>query len=290
MNAILALGASHLSRIAPGQDYTTYAVVHRGRAIEGLNKALSKINTAFGNSDAMLATCYALTFQAYYMGDGLLDFVTMVRGCALVTEKIKSEGSTTAFNLDREMHLRLMNPQLDQLPILDPVVLDGAITSLVEVQQLMENHVDQCFHKAMLNVIVSLQRSSRCGYFSSMYLYSLFFKMSHKDFGRFVDPNNMVIQLLLAYFIAIQLIMAPMVKTEWFERAENLRDQLHTGLVEWEARIFAKIPAGMQKYLSWPRKIIDTVGAEIAGEKPNTAPVLTVKCRALTKDRPPSDD
>src|SRR5271163_494698 len=175
MNAILALGASHLTRVTPGEDYTTQAIVHRGHAIEGLNKALNKIDRTYGESDAMLAACYALTFQASHMGDGMIDFITMVRGCALVTEKVKQEGSTIAFNIERDAHLRIMSPRLDDLPDVDGDIVASGISCLTQVQHLLETSIEQQFHSAILNVLLSLQQSPRDGYIIFLYLYSIFY-------------------------------------------------------------------------------------------------------------------
>ena len=108
MHAILSLGASHLSCLS-GVEYRRESLVHRGHAIAGLNQALGKTARSYGESDAMLATCHALAFQALYMGDGLNDFITMVRGCALTTAKICQDNSPTAFNLIRT---GVLNPSL----------------------------------------------------------------------------------------------------------------------------------------------------------------------------------
>src|ERR1700733_8397914 len=164
MNAILALGASHLTRVAPGEDYTTQAIVHRGHAIEGLNKALNKTDRTYGESDAMLAACYALTFQASHMGDGMIDFITMIRGCALVTEKVKQEGSMTAFNIERDQNLRIMSPRLDELHEVDLEIVVVCINYFCQIQPLLNTYSEHQFHSALFNVLFSLQQSPRQGY------------------------------------------------------------------------------------------------------------------------------
>lgn len=74
MHAILSLGATHLSLIVPsGTEYTVAAVAHRGHAFRGLSRMLAKDGHTREELDAMLATCYVLTFQARYMTDGLVD-------------------------------------------------------------------------------------------------------------------------------------------------------------------------------------------------------------------------
>jgi Fungal specific transcription factor domain len=274
MNAILALGASHLTRVSPDLDYTTEAIVHRGKAIQGLSKALTKTNRTFGESDALLASCYALTFQASHMRDGMFDFITMMRGCALVTMKIKQERSATAFNIGPDIHLRLMSARLDDLPSVHPAVLITAADALVEFQHLMKSSLDIQFHHALSNVVVALQMSSRGGYLNFMQLYGVLHSMSHEDFLKFVHPDNMISRLLMAYFICLQFVMAPLMKHEWLERASHIKPGAATGMIEWAENVFATLPPEMQVYLQWPKEIIRTVRAELAGQCINTPPVL----------------
>jgi hypothetical protein len=282
MNAILALGASHLTRVAPGEDYTTQAIIHRGHAIEGLNKALNKTDRSYGESDAMLAACYALTFQASHMGDGMIDFITMVRGCALVTEKVKQEGLTTAFNIERDAHLRIMSPRLDELPEVDGDILAGGITSLTQMQHLLDAYTEHQFHSALLNVLLSLQQSSRAGYINFMYLYSIFYSGTHEQFAAFVNPNNLVMRVLLAYFISLQFVMTPLSTHEWPDRMEPEKPEALTGMIEWSEKIFESTPAELLAYLQWPMEIVGTVRAEIAGYKVETSRILKGRSRSPT--------
>jgi hypothetical protein len=282
MNAILALGASHLTRVAPGEDYTTQAIVHRGHAIEGLNKALNKTDRTYGESDAMLAACYALTFQASHMGDGMIDFITMVRGCALVTEKVKQEGSTTAFNIDRDAHIHIMNPRLDDLPEVDCDIVAGGISGLTQMQHLLDTYMEHQFHSALLNVLLSLQQSPRAGYVNFIYLYSIFYSGTHEQFAAFLNPNNLVIRVLLAYFISLQFIMTPLSTYEWPDRVEMEKPEALTGMIEWSDRIFESTPPDLLVYLQWPMEIVGTVRTEIAGHKVETSKILKGRSRSPT--------
>jgi hypothetical protein len=282
MNAILALGASHLTRVAPGEDYTTQAIVHRGHAIEGLNKALNKTDRTYGESDAMLAACYALTFQASHMGDGMIDFITMVRGCALVTEKVKQEGSTTAFNIERDAHLCIMGPSLGDLPEVDCDIVAGGISCLTQIQHLLDTYTEHHFHSALLNVLLSLQQSPQAGYINFMYLYSIFYSGTHEEFAAFINPNNLVMRVLLAYFISLQFVMTPLSTYEWPERMELEKPEALTGMIEWSDKIFESTPPDLLVYLQWPMEIVGTVRAEIEGHKVETSRILKGRSRPPT--------
>lgn len=277
MNAILALGASHLSRVNPGQDYTTQAIVHRGQAIEGLNNALNKTNRTYGESDAMLAACYALTFQASYMSDGMVDFITMVRGCALVSHQVMQEGSPTAFDIKGDVQLRMMNPRLDQLPTLDHDIVVAGSDALTQMQHLPATSMERQFHAALSNVMLALQQSSRTGYINFMFLYSMFYNMSNDDFALFISPTNTVTQMLLAYFVSVQLLMSPIAQYEWPENMIHARAEVLTGFLEWAEKIFETVPSDMLIYLMWPMDVVGTVRAEITNRGDPPGKILQMK-------------
>ena len=172
MHAILSLGASHLSRLTD-MDYRKESLIHRGQAIAGLNTALSMPARHYGESDAMLAACYALTFQASYMGDGLADFITMVRGCALTTAKIKQEDVPTAFNLQPNWHFKVMAPRLASLPRVNHLLLQSGIAALEDIRPFLDDEVDMNFHQALIEVLEALLDSPQGGYLQFAGLYAV---------------------------------------------------------------------------------------------------------------------
>ncbi|EXJ82923.1 hypothetical protein A1O3_06739 [Capronia epimyces CBS 606.96] len=274
MHAILSLGASHLSRLT-GVDYRRESLVHRGHAFAGLNQALSQTALAYGESDAMLASCYALTFQASYMGDGLVDFITMVRGCALTTQKIQQENSPTAFNLHPDYHFKFMAPRLPQLPSVHPQLLEDADRALEGIRPYVAGDTELDFHDALVDVVISLQASPIDGYLQFIGVYGVWYELCHDSFQSFLDPDNLVAQLLLAYFICLQLLMVPLAAQEWQQRADTTRVRVLSGTVEWAEAIFERLgDSELNVHLEWPRNIIAIVVAEIEGRVPQWPPVL----------------
>ncbi|KAK4942070.1 hypothetical protein LTR10_018106 [Elasticomyces elasticus] len=274
MHAILSLGASHLSRLT-GVDYRKESLVHRGHAIAGLNHALSQTARAYGESDAMLASCYALTFQASYMGDGLSDFITMIRGCALTTEKIHQEQALTAFNLQPDTHINFMASRLQHLPRVDPTILEDAYIALDEIRPYLVDDTHLDFHDALFDVIISLQASPASGYLRFIDLYGVWYELCNESFRTFLDGDNLVSQLLLAYFVGIQLLMVPLATQESSNRADVSRVRVLYGIVEWAENIFERLEASeLEPQLTWPRKIVTTAVAEINGEVLQRPPVL----------------
>lgn len=262
MHAILALGASHLTRVSD-TDCSTAAIIHRGQAIKGLNQAIARGANGYGEADAMLAAFYALTFQASYMGDGMADFVTMVRGCALVTAQIRSSQTSTVFNLDQDLDLRMMAPQVEEMPAVDITILPPAILSLEALRPLLQNKVDYVMHASMLSVLVTLQEFPHVGYPVFMRVYTAFQEMSPEEFSMLLEVNNVVSQLLMAHFVALQLIVMPMTMHASHTRANNAKAPLSLGIVEWGEDIFHRTPSNMQQYLDWPRSLLGAVRREV---------------------------
>lgn len=277
MHALLALGASHLTRVSPPTDYNTAAIVHRGQAIKGLNEALAKGSRDYGELDAMLATCYALTFQASCMGDGMTDFITMVRGCALITAQIHKDNSATAFNVGKDNHLRIIGPRLDQLPVLDHSLLNSAILSVQALSPLLQSMADQELQTAMLSVLFALQQSSKAGYLNFIRIYDIFIGMGHDQFNAFVDLNNIPSQLLMAHFVSLQMLMIPLTLHEWPERINPAKAKVLLGMVEWGDNIFLRTPASVSPYLEWPRAIMQTVRREVDALDAGTSQSLRLR-------------
>lgn len=78
---MLALGASHLGTLN-GQGYEREALNHRVYAIKALNAHLAKPNLTVADGDAAFGTLLNLLFQSVYITEGMVDFFSMIRGCA----------------------------------------------------------------------------------------------------------------------------------------------------------------------------------------------------------------
>jgi hypothetical protein len=96
-----------------------------------------------------------------------------------------------------------------------------------------------------------------------------------------MDPTNMVAQLLLSFFIAIQFIMVPLSQHEWPRRFDGRRTEVLGGVIEQGERIFNALPAVMEPYLWWQTDIMNTAKAEIADLDPAGPKVLRLKDFAI---------
>lgn len=269
MHAALSLGASHLHRLMPQKGYDTPAILHRGHAISGLNQAIVKRHITKDDADAMLATCYALTFQASYMDDGLQDFITMVRGCALVANKIREESSGTSFDLSENVHFEALEPAISQISPLDADFIDSGLIALDGLKHLVLTDPEAQFRNAMVDVLLALRQSTRQGYIVFSKTYACWYLLSGETFRTFTDPRNAIAQLLLAYFVPLQLMIAPATVSLHYNplRQGHPGAEMLLGIVAWAERAFANVPDKLQVHLTWPRMIISTIRLEIDDPK-----------------------
>ena len=162
MHAILGLAASHLE-LTTGADLRSAAIQHRVLAIKGSNAAISQPHRTGSDADALLASCYALTFQSAYMRDGLPEFFQMVRGCSLLSEQLKSEGVPMAFFLTEKDHFHYMEDKLLDLPVIDRELVDGAERSLDALRPLFNRPCHPHFYGLLVAVINALKVGSLGG-------------------------------------------------------------------------------------------------------------------------------
>ena len=73
------------------------AISHRILAVQALNEALSVPPKTRIERDARMAAALALAFQSSHLQDGLLEFLTMVRGCNLIAMEGARDIAESAF-------------------------------------------------------------------------------------------------------------------------------------------------------------------------------------------------
>ena len=73
--------------------------------------------------------------------------------------------------------------------------------------------------------------------------------VSHGDFQAFIDPSNAVAQILLAHFVAMLVLFAPIKSQEWSGRNMGRPNR---GTVFRLDGIWNNVPKDMRRYLQWP--------------------------------------
>ncbi len=266
MHALLGLAASHLTVIGEA-DYGSLAQSHRFLAIKGFNEALCKTPRHGGDGDALLAACYALTFQSSYMKDAMSEFLTMVRGCGLVSSQLRQDNVQVTFTIDPNNHLKFMESRLDNLPSVDADLLEGAMESFEALAPLCMNvEPHMLFYKALHECAQVASVNSRGGYYKFICSYQVLGKMNHQQFQIFLSESNDVTQLLLAHFVALEVMLAPILGREWNGRIHSTPME---SILEWLIHIHDEILSPyFRNFMNWPLAVAGQIKAEVCGEQP----------------------
>ncbi|TAQ85816.1 hypothetical protein B7494_g5864 [Chlorociboria aeruginascens] len=239
MHAVLGLSASHLSLLT-GTSHHCTALHHRTLAIRGSNAAISLPHRSASDGDALLAACYALAFQSSYMEDGLNEYFQIVRGCSLVTNQLRAENLELAFLGGERDHFQLMKEKLRDLPLVNPVLAEGAERSLglLERGVILQEGAEIRFWGLLMDLVVAIKGSSLHTYFRFLCIYMFISKLPSAIFNTFLSPTNIVARLLIAHFLALEIIISPILDREWSQRNMDMPARTH---LDWIPRIYGEL-------------------------------------------------
>jgi hypothetical protein len=165
MQAMLGLAASHLM-MTSNSELSAPALSHRVKAMKGLNTALSTTPKCAEESDAILATTWALAFQTSYIGDSVEEFLAMLRGCTLIVGQDWREKLGTAFQKCTEgAQVELIAPRLETLPLIDQDLVAEARDSFDQLRVLEMNDTENVVFQYMDDMVDLLSISSLQGLF-----------------------------------------------------------------------------------------------------------------------------
>lgn len=234
-------------------DYTSAALQHRVVAVRLLNESLSRGSATQTEADAKLAACLALTFQSSYMEDGFLEFLTMIRGCTLVTQDHSLEQPASAFHcFSADNHSRTMHHRLRELlpsTQVDPIVLDQASDSLEAIAPLCINSKEREYRQILHDIVQQTYHSPLQAYFLFCETYNWPSKLEHSEFSAFISPSNQVGQLLLSHFIALQLLQQCTTHFVWSDRDTAPPSGI---ILTWLKRLNDALEPQYKRFNVWP--------------------------------------
>ncbi|KAF4959530.1 hypothetical protein FGADI_1597 [Fusarium gaditjirri] len=209
-HAMLAVGASHLG-LCNGTDYNSDAISHRIRAIKSLNSALSTPCQTKEEGDARYATLMALTWQSSYMADGMQEFLSMLRGCTIVSNSSTLQFEDSAFRMfSTEGHVQRVNDINNgfDMGLSDYEAIDAGIESMKAIAPLSQSTLEISL-VATLQSVLEMSRSSCVGAFGAICrAYQLLGGASDSDFLTISASDNHVAQIIIAHFFAIEYVLA----------------------------------------------------------------------------------
>ena len=256
MHAMMALGASHLGTLS-GMDYAKASQVHRNAAIAGLQRAINGGLGAAAGYDIALACCYVLTFQSVYVADAISDFITMSRGCQLLTAEIMEQDLPSVFSrlpLCEKPHILL---QAQKASSQDKLFFGRGVQALQSYEPRLKTSTQVNVLKLLVKVLEQLQRSPEAGCQQFYTVYEHWYKMDCQSFAEFVDTGDVVSQVLMTYLIAIQVLMYPYAASGWPDRARHTRLHVFMGTSLWAHQVGSRVKdAELQQHLEWPKEAV----------------------------------
>ncbi|KFX92649.1 hypothetical protein V490_05260 [Pseudogymnoascus sp. VKM F-3557] len=248
MHAILALSASHLEKLS-SSGLTKVAQAHRLAAITGLNSHLDKPLKTAADGDAVIATCFALLMQSWYMDDGLESFLVMTRSCDFITKHVRNQQVDSILARDDCSRIENMRSRLHGTPRYDVDFLSLASQSVNDVELLCEEGYQWKLLTSLQQCIASLAKSHMEAYMSHLNIESVLVSMDHEELVQLMDPQNVISQLILAHMVAVQLILRPIVCRE---RKQYTVKMFSIRMSRWIESICDNIGAGYEGFLTWP--------------------------------------
>ncbi|KAF7157603.1 hypothetical protein CNMCM5623_001977 [Aspergillus felis] len=258
MHAMLALGATHYSLVSSnGSEFSSTAIIHRGKALKALSAAIGKgPECTTTDMDIILATCYALVFQAYHMRDGLVDFAIMVRGCGVITNCIMDKYKTSQlFHLQTadeavEIALGLANE-----PVSSPLLVDSLLAAIDRLQPLLQSTIHHRFFRALRETLAALAVSNRTSFINLTRIYAVWYEAENREFLMFIAPANHVSRALFIYFLVIELVMQP-VYVGLHERSGTTSLTTDPVVYQWADAIYRELPSSIRELIELPMQII----------------------------------
>jgi hypothetical protein len=158
---MLALAASDLVRteICPHKMRNT-ALSHRVRSVTALNAAVQRGVNCLEEGNAMLATCFSLLFQSILIDDGLVEYMTFIRGTIVIGSQMGCKQMRFLFDrLFEEKQLEQSDAVNNDAPMIRQDVVIGALQSFEKFQHLCQAKLETKVYAVLFNIARSLASS-----------------------------------------------------------------------------------------------------------------------------------
>ncbi|KAM0353656.1 hypothetical protein ACHAPU_001669 [Fusarium lateritium] len=259
MHAILGFSASELMK--DDTSILSSAMNHRVKAIRAIKKRLAetaKSSMDYEEANAMIATCYALTFQSVSLDDGLAEYLTFIRGIMIVGMQMMFRGIKPIFeNMMEQDQSALLEPLMQGLPLIPKGLTDSAVEALTNLKPLCTESVEVGYHHHLVNMVEKLYINSWDAYKAYTAQYGWWMLLPHDTFQALIDTDNQVMMLLHAHWVAINEIMTPISKQERHVSEKHPPDRegkpdLDPGFGRWLKHLNANVDLEHQSYNQWP--------------------------------------
>jgi hypothetical protein len=257
MHAILGLAASDLMSQDP--SLVTFAMQHRLKAIKAIKKTLTDVpkGNTFEEGNALMATCFALTFQSVCLEDGMAEFMTFCRGIVIVAIQMYCKGTKLIFNnFIHEDSMAILKPLMELVPPLPRQWSDMAVTAIRALAPLCKHTVELEYHAILLEMAEALYTSPVTAYQMLCKHYGWWMQIPHESFARIVNPESQACVLLASHWISVKQIMVTVTEVE--TRAKRGEQYQHEdcepdpGMTRWLKYLNKQVAPDHQGYNQWP--------------------------------------
>ncbi|KAK4454991.1 hypothetical protein QBC34DRAFT_289273 [Podospora aff. communis PSN243] len=264
MHSILGYSASQLLSTDP--SLIEPAMAHRLKAIKAVKKALAEAprsENAFEEGNALMATCFALTFQSVWLDDGMVEYMTFVRGIVIVAIQMYIKGSKLLFGeYLGEAPAELLKPHLEGVGLVPRVWVDAAVEGIKGLEGLVRvpgREVEAGYWEKVLDMAEKLYVGAYDAYQALRQHYAWWMMLPHGDFQRVIDPSNQVGILLATHWISVKQIMATITEMEHKCRAKEPEkkgqvdeNDAWNGIGKWLRFLNRGVDAEHRRYNAWP--------------------------------------
>ncbi|KAK7724097.1 hypothetical protein SLS64_000431 [Diaporthe eres] len=258
MHSILGLAASEL--IASDASLAEAAMAHRLKSIQAIKRKLAESNQGitYAEGNALIATCFALTFQSVILEDGMAEYMAFIRGVIIVVIQMWKAGVNFMFkHLLEQDQKDLLKPHIDKVTLPDRMWewKAGALASLAGIRSLCAGDDLKMKYLQMTEDMANgLHEESPYKAYKAMGdHYSWWIMLPHEDFSRIVDPGDQAFTLLAANWIAIKQIMAVIteVEKEWSQKQSD-KGNVDEGMGRWLRYLNRQVEPDFVRYNKWP--------------------------------------
>ncbi|KAK9417489.1 putative C6 zinc finger protein [Seiridium unicorne] len=256
MHAILGLSASELMVKEPG--LVTFAMAHRLKAIKAIKKTLAEVpkSNTFEEGNALMATCFALTFQSAMLDDGMAEYMTFIRGIIITAIQMWGKGAKFLFHdFVGEDQMALLKPLMEHLPVIKKEWTDMAVAGIRALQPLCKHPVEVEYYGFILDIAETLYTSPFAAYQILRKHYGWWMQISHENFAHLIDPENATCALLASHWIALKQIMATITEKEYEARAQTPAQEekrMDLGMIRWLKHLNRQVSPEYQRFNQRP--------------------------------------
>ncbi|KAK4186574.1 C6 zinc finger protein [Podospora australis] len=283
MHAILGYSASELMVSLSDQTLTAPAMAHRLKAIKAIKRTLaasssqqqieeggceSRVGDGKDFSEegnALMAACFALTYQSVLLDDGMVEYMTFIRGIMIVAMQmyVREKGSAKRIlfgDFMGQAQTDRLAPYMAEVPLINKDWVDGAVRGLEGMEGLVrveERQVERRYWEMLIAMGRELYVSSWGAYLAMTNHYAWWMMLPHDQFQKITEPGNQVAILLATHWIALKQVMAVITETEdkgaakWPERPPSGND-ISVGIIRWLKYLNKMVDVEHLVYNQWP--------------------------------------